>query len=147
MCGESMKCTIVYFSRYGNGKKIVEHLAGTLRGKGVETQVLRITEANPTAMPPTEMYVFSAPAEAFNLQMDMRQFMKQLTGMEGRKYGIINTHAMNKNRLAKMQKLLSKKDMVKVAELDFKVVGDTKSGNGLPDGWEARVDEFAKKLI
>jgi len=142
-----MKCVIVYFSRYGNGKKIVEHLAGTFQEKGAETQLLRVAEANPTAMPLADNYVFSAPAEGFNLQMDMRQFMKQLAGVEGRKYGIINTHAMNKSRLAKMERLLSKKDMVKVAELDFKVVGDTKSGNGLPEGWEARVDEFAKKLF
>ncbi len=141
-----MKCVIVYFSRYGNGKKIVEHLAGTLRGKGAETQVLRVEETTPTAMPLADMYVFSAPAEAMNLNKDMRKFIKQLTGMANRKYGIINTHAMNKNRLAKMEKLLSKQDMIKVAELDFKMVGDVQNGNGLPEGWETRVDEFAKKL-
>jgi flavodoxin len=141
-----MKYVIVYWSRYGNGKKVVEHLAETLRGKGAETQVLRTEEANPTMMPMADMYVFSAPAEAFNLQMNMRRFMKQLTGMEGRKYGIINTHGMDKNRLAKMEKLLSKKNMVKVAELDFKMGKDVQSGNGLSEGWQAQVDEFARKL-
>jgi flavodoxin len=141
-----MKYVIVYWSRYGNGKKVVEHLAEALQKKKAETQVLRTDEAKPAAMPAADVYVFSAPAEAFNLQMNMRRFMKQLTGMEGRKYGIINTHAMNKNRLAKMEKLLSKKNMVKVAEVDFKMGKDVQSGNGLPEGWEARVDEFARKL-
>jgi flavodoxin len=141
-----MKYVIVYWSRYGNGKKVVEHLAETLHVKGMETTVLRTEEASPSAMPAADAYVFSSPAEAFNLQMNMRRFMKQLTGMEGRKYGIINTHGMNKNRLAKMEKLLSKKNMVKVAELDFKMGKDAQSGNGLPEGWEARVDEFARKF-
>ena len=97
-------------------------------------------------MPRADLYVFSAPAEALNLAQTMRAFMKQMTGMEGRKYGIINTHGMNKNRLAKMEKLLSKKDMVKVAELDFKMGTDVQTGNGLPEGWQARVEEFAGKL-
>lgn len=144
--GEMMKYIIVYWSRYGNGKKVVEHLAETLQKKGAETQMLRTDEANPTAMPSGDAYVFSAPTEAINLQKNMRDFMKQLAGMEGRKYGIINTHAMNKNRLSKMEKLLSKKSMVKVAEVDFKVGKDSETGNGLPEGWQPRVDEFAGKL-
>jgi hypothetical protein len=64
-----------------------------------------------------------------------------------KKYGIINTHAMDKNRLNKMEKLLSKKHMVKVADVDFKVAGNgTETGNGLTEGWEAKLDEFAGKL-
>jgi len=72
--------------------------------------------------------------------------MKNLEGMNGRKYGIINTHAMDKNRLYKMEKLLSKKNMIKVAGVDFKVGKDIQSGNALIEGWEAKIDEFAEKL-
>jgi flavodoxin len=141
-----MKYVIVYWSRYGNGKKIVEHLAGTLSKKG-ETKVFTTDEANPTSMPAADTYVFSAATEAMNLQKNMRNFMKHLKGMEGKKYGIINTHAMDKNRLNKMEKLLSKKHMVKVADADFRIAGDgTETGNGLMQGWEAKLDEFAGKL-
>ena len=76
----------------------------------------------------------------------MRTFIKNLEGMNGKKYGIINTHGMDKNRLSKMEKLLSKKDMIKVADVDFKVGKDIKSGNALVDGWETKIDEFAKNL-
>ena len=38
--------------------------------------------------------------------------MKNLKGMEEKKYGIINTYGMKKDRLYKMEKLLSKKKMV-----------------------------------
>jgi hypothetical protein len=66
---------------------------------------------------------------------------------ENPKYGIINTHAMpTRNQLAKMEKLLGKKQMVKVAAVDFRVGPDSRTGNGLMAGWEAKLDEFAGKL-
>jgi len=141
-----MKYVIVYWSRYGHNKKIVNYLSEKLKGKKAETQVLTTDEANPTALPEADLYIFSAAAEAFNLQRNMRTFMKNLEGMDGKKFGIINTHGMDKNRLSKMETLLSKKNMVKVADVDFKVGKDIKSGNALMDGWENKIDEFAKKL-
>ena len=141
-----MKYTIVYWSRYGHNKKIVNYLSDKLKKKKAETQILTTDEADPSALPDADLYVFSAAAEAFNLQKNMRSFMKNLEGMNGKKYGIINTHGMDKNRLPKMEKLLSNKNMVKVAEVDFKVGKDIKSGNALMDGWESKIDKFAEKL-
>ena len=146
MPGEFMKYVIVYWSRYGHNKKIVNRLAEKLKETNAETQVLTTDEANPTNLPEADLYVFSAAAEKFNLQSNMRKFMKNLEGMNGKKYGIINTHAMDKSRLYKMDKLLSKKNMVKVADVDFKVGKDISSGNALTDGWETKLDEFAGKL-
>jgi len=145
--GEMMKYAIMYWSRYGNGKKLVEHLAGKLNEKKAETKVFNINQADPAAMPTADVYVFSAPAEALSLQRDMKTFMKNLQGMEGKKYGIINTHGMKKDRLDKMEKILSKKNMTKLAGVEFHVEGDgVQTGNGLPKGWETTLDEFAKKL-
>jgi flavodoxin len=141
-----MNYVIVYWSRYGNGKKIVDYLSEKLNEKEVKTQILKTDEADPTSMPKADLYIFSAPTEAFNIQNNMKNFMKKLEGMEEKRYGIINTHGMKKNRLPKMEKLLSKKNMVKVAEVDFQVGTDAKSGNGLMNGWEADLDEFVGKL-
>jgi hypothetical protein len=66
--------------------------------------------------------------------------------MNGKKYGIINTHGTDKDRLSKMEKLLSKKNMIKVASVDFKVGTDIKSGNALTEGWESKIDEFIEKI-
>jgi len=137
--------SIIYWSRYGHNKKIVDYLAEKLKEKG-EIHILTTDTANPSALPEADLYIFSAAAEKFNLQRNMRMFMKNLEGMNGRKYGIINTHAMDKNRLYKMEKLLSKKNMIKVAGVDFKVGKDIQSGNALIEGWEAKIDEFAEKL-
>jgi flavodoxin len=141
-----MKYVIIYWSRYGNGKKVVESLAIKLNTKGATTRIFRTGDLDPTKMPVADLYIFSAAAEAFNLQKNMRNFMKNLSGMEDKKYGIINTHRMKKNRLYKMDKLLSKKKMVKVAELDFQVDGEVEIGNGLPSGWETKLEQFADKL-
>ena len=141
-----MNYVIVYWSRYGNGKKIVDYLESKLKTKKAEVNVLKTTNADPTSMPEADVYVFSAPAEAFNLQRNMRSFMKKLNGMDGKKYGIINTHGMDRNWLGKMEKLLNKKNMEKVASVDFKVGKEANTGNGLMKGWEAKVDEFAGKI-
>lgn len=141
-----MKYVIVYWSRYGNGKKIVDYLEGKLKSKEAEVKVLKTTNADPTEMPVADMYIFSAPAEAFNLQRNMRSFMKNLKEMDGKKYGLINTHGMKRNWLGKMEKLLNKKNMEKVASVDFKVSKEANTGNGLMEGWEEKVNDFAKKL-
>lgn len=142
-----MKIIITYWSRYGNGKKIVEYLEEKLKTKKAEVQVFKTDEANPSSLPIADYYVFSAPTEAFNIQKNMRSFMKKLKNLEGKEYGIINTHGMERNWLGKMEKLLSKKKMVKISEVDFKVGKDANTGNGLMDGWETKVDQFADKII
>jgi flavodoxin len=141
-----MKYAIVYWSRYGNGKQIVTYLAQKLKQKGATTQIFNTAETDPSALPKADMYVFSAPTEAFNIQKNMRKFMKNLENMNGKKYGIINTHSMKKNWLPKMEKLLAKKKMVKVAGIDFQVSKEAPSGNGLMEGWKSQLEAFADKL-
>ncbi len=141
-----MKYVIVYWSRYGNGKQVVNYLAQRLEKKGAATQIFKTDETDPCSLPQADLYVFSSPTEAFNIQKNMRKFMKNLEGMEGKKYGIINTHSMQKNWLPKMEKLLAKKKMVKVAGIDFQVSKEAPSGNGLMDGWKSQLESFAEKL-
>jgi len=139
-----MKYVIIYWTRFGNNKKIVDYLAEKLPG---DVQVFKTDEVDPAAMPDADYYIFSAAAEKFNIQKDMRKFMNALENMSGKKYGIINTHATKKNRwLKKMEKPLAKKNMVKAAELDFRMEGDVNNANGHPEGWENELDAFCAKL-
>ncbi|MDG6219440.1 MAG: hypothetical protein QCI00_08370, partial [Candidatus Thermoplasmatota archaeon] len=93
-----------------------------------------------------DYYIFSAPVEAFNIQSNMRKFIKSLQGMDNKKFGSINTHGMKNNWTKKMTKLLQKKNMVEIASIDVQVGKEAKSGNDLPEGWENKIDEFAKKF-
>ena len=124
----------------------MDYTAEKLKERKIETQIFKTDEANPTSMPEAEVYIFSTPTEAFRIQRNMRTFMKKLTGIEGKKYGIINTHGMDRNWLNSMEKLLSKKKMIKKAAVDFQVSKQANTGNGLMDGWESEIDEFVKKL-
>ena len=142
-----MESVIIYWSRYGNGKKAVDYLADKMNKKDVKIKVYRTEEANPAAMPDVDIYIFSAPTEAFSIQRNMKIFMKKLNGMEEKKYGIMNTHAMKGNMLKKMEKILAKKNMIKVAEVEIKVGKEAEKGNALMDGWQKKIDEFAYTLV
>ena len=141
-----MKYVIIYWSRYGNGEKIVNYIAKKLKDKKADTKIFKTNETDPKAMPNADLYVFSAPTEAFSIQRDMKTFMKNLQGMQDKKYAIINTHAMKKSALSKMEKILYKKKMIKIADIDFKIGDGVKEGNGLPEGWQEKTDEFIVKL-
>lgn len=142
-----MKYVLYYWSRFGHNKKIVEYLGTKLKDNSKDIEILNVEEAEPTKVPNADFYVFSAPAEAFNVQRNMRKFMKKLRSMDGKKYAIINTHGMNRNWLKKMDKYLKNTNMEKVAEADLIVKGDgQKEGNALPDDWKEKIDDFSSKL-
>jgi len=137
-----MKYVIVYWTGFGNNKKIVDYLAGKLQG---EVQIFKTDEA-PIPLPDADYYIFSSPTERFGLAKGMKDFMKGLENMDGKKYGLVNTHAMKKSWLKAMDKPMRKKNVVKVAEIEFRVSGEVNSGKGQPEGWEAKLDNFCSKL-
>jgi flavodoxin len=141
-----MKYAIIYWSRFGNNMKIVEKLELLLKPKG-EVNIIKAGTPEAAKLPDADVYIFSAAAEKFSIQADMKKLMKSLRGMNGKKYAIINTHALKfKNWLGRMDKLLKNSGMTKVAEADF-IMGDgTDKGNGLVDGWEKKLAGFAGKL-
>ena len=142
-----MNYCIVYWSRFGHNKKIVNYLKETLTNKNHSVQVFQTNETDPASLPASDLYIFSASAEAFRIQKDMRSFMKKLKGIDGKKYGIINTHAMkNRNWLGSMHKILTKKNMVKQAEIDFHIGEGQKTGEGLPDNWTSLLDGFINNI-
>jgi menaquinone-dependent protoporphyrinogen IX oxidase len=141
-----MKYVLVYWSRYGNNKKLMETLADMLREKPAEVDVFTTGEIDPAAMPIADVYVFSAPTEAFRIQKHMRRFLKKLQGMEGKKYGVINTHGMKRNWLRSMEKMLKKKKMEKLAAVDFRVGEVAEDTLGLMDDWETHLAGFAASL-
>lgn len=139
-----MKYVIVYWSRFGNNRKIAVHLETLLKPKG---EVITLVAADSVKLPQADVYVFSAAAERFSIQEDMKKLMSGLRGMDGKKYVLINTHALGfKNWLGRMNKLLSKSGLTKLAETDFRVGEGTKEGNGLPQGWEKKLEEFANRI-
>jgi len=143
-----MKYVIVYSSRYGNGKKCVDFVNEKLRAKGHDVQVINAPEADPANLPPADMYIFSGATEAFNIAAGIRKYLKKLPVMEGQKYALISTHAMDRAiALNKMEKLLSnKKKMKKVSTIDFRIGDGSSEGNGLPDGYEEKLTKWVGEI-
>lgn len=75
----------------------MDHLADRLRENGGDVQVFKTDEVDPAAMPDADGYIFSGPTEAFRVQRNIRRFMKNLEGMAGKRYGVINTHGMKRD--------------------------------------------------
>ncbi len=142
-----MNYVMIYWSRFGHNKKIVEYLKEKLEAKGHSAQVFKTDETDPDSLPDADVYVFSGAAEAFRVQKNLRKFMKRLKDMQEKKFAIINTHAMKRrNWLKSMDKPLSKKGMVKVAEIDFCIGDGQEKGEGLQQDWQSKLDEFSNKL-
>ncbi|UCG69621.1 MAG: hypothetical protein JSV09_00935 [Thermoplasmata archaeon] len=144
-----MKFVIVYSSRFGNGKKCVDFVDEALRTKGHEVQVINAPKADPSQLPPADMYIFSGASEAFNIAKGIRKYLKKLPPMEGKKYALISTHGMKRAiALKKMEKLLSKKKkMVKVSSIDFRIGEGSFEGNGLPEGYEDSLREWVEGIV
>ena len=142
-----MKVVIVYSSRYGNGKKCVDCVDARLKVRGHDVQILNAQGSDPAQVPPADLYVFSGAAEAFGLAKPIKQYLLGLPELSGRKYALINTHGMKKARgLPRMEKILAGKKMVKAGEIDFQVGDGTDKGNGLPDGYEAQLAQWADRF-
>ena len=144
-----MKFVIVYSSRYGNGKKCVDVVEKQLKTKGQGVQVINAQEAAPDKIPPADIYIFSAASEKFSLQTWMKKYIKSLPTMEGKKYALMSTHAMDRTiGLNKMEKILTtKKKMALVSKIDFKVEGDVNKGDGLPQGYEGKLKEWVNGIV
>ncbi len=139
-----MKYVIVYWTRFGNNKRIVDYLAGKFQG---EVQIFKTDEIEPEKIPDADYYIFSAAAEKFSVQKNMRKFMGALENMNNKKFGVINTHASKSGKwLVKMGKILDNKGMVRVAEVDFQILGGMNDQSKIVEGWEAKLDEFCFKL-
>jgi flavodoxin len=143
-----MKIVIVYSSRFGNGKKCVDIVVEQLRSKGHEVRVINSQGADPSQIPPADLYIFSGASEAFNIAVGIRKYLKKLHVMEGKRYALISTHGMKRAiALRKMEKLLSKKKkMNKVSSIDFKIGDGSFEGNGLPEGYEDELIKWANTI-
>ena len=142
-----MKVCIAYESKFGNGKKIVEHMETTMCKKGHDVETCSISEAIPDSLPTVDLYIFSSPTHFGGPPGKMKKFLKKLViHQEGVKYALMATYKYpNSKTLLKMEELLRSKGMIKVADgVSIKV----KSVKGpLEDGFEEKLEEFIKNIV
>jgi len=145
--GIVMKVCIVYESKYGNGKKLVEHMQTTLSNKGHDVKTYSVRETKPDSLPNADIYIFSSPTHVGGPPGKMKKFLKKLEiNQEGAKYTLMTTYMDPKSKtLQKMEELLQPKGMTKVTDgFSIKVKG---MKGPLEEGYEEKLEEFTKKIL
>ncbi|GEN78437.1 NADPH-dependent FMN reductase family protein [Actinotalea fermentans] len=154
---------VEYFhaSKYGNGAKVAEEFKERMATRGVAVNVHHIKDVSAKALPPADLYLFSAPGRMGKPIGSMRRFLKGMDAPAGARYAILTTEGApqpdkktgrvpTEEELAKTQRvipimseLLHGAGMVEVAAGKVLVTG---MKGPLEDGWEAKVDEFADRI-
>lgn len=142
-----MKICIAYESKYGNGKKCVEHLQGVITKKGHDVEICSVREIKPKSLPQADFYIFSTPTHIGGPPRKMKKFLKNLEiKQEGVKYALMTTYLDPKTKaLQIMEKLLQCKEMTKVSDgLKIKVTG---MKGPLESDYEKKLDTFAQDIL
>ena len=157
-----MKIEYVHASKFGNGAKVAEKLKGDMASRGVAVTVHHIRDVKPKELPPADLYLFSSPGRMGKPIRGMRRFLRDLRLPAGTRYGILTTEMAprpdketgrtpTEEEIARFQKvrpimneLLQGKGFVEVAEDKVLVTG---LKGPLEDGWQAKVEAFATRII
>jgi flavodoxin len=143
-----MKVCIAYDSKYGNGKKCVEHLSKVIRAKGHDAELLSIREVSPKALPEANVYVFSTPTHVGTAPFKMKGFLKHLDLKQKKaKYSLMTTTMDPKGAktLNKMTELIQPYGLIKINDgLMIKVKG---MKGPLEEGYEKQIERFANTIL
>ncbi len=142
-----MNICIAYDSKYGNGKKCVDHLKKIIRAKGHNVNTYSVRETKPDKLPATDFYIFSTPTHIGGPPRKMKKFIKNLEPKQsGAKYSVIVTHMdPNAKTVEKMEALVKPKGLTRATEGLMIKVGGMKGP--LEEGYEHKLELFAAKIL
>lgn len=142
-----MKVYIAYESKYGNGKKMVDHLENILKGNGHEVQVCLARETKPNQMPQVDLYIFHSPTHMMAPVGKVKKLLKKMEiPQKDAKYALTATHQEpSANTVKKMEAIIKSKGLSKAADGLQVLVKGTKGP--LEEGWEQKVETFASELL
>ena len=81
----------LHASRYGNGLTVAEEFRRLMAGRGVTVEVHHISEVDPKALAPADLYVFSSPGRFGRPIAEMGRFLREVVAPEGTRYAILTT--------------------------------------------------------
>lgn len=141
-----MKISILYLTKFGNGKSIANRLESILKESGHDASSFNVRKSKAKDVPKSDLYIFSSPTHIGNLPYKMRGFIKKLEAKSGAKYALLTTCIDNgANTLGKLKELIAPLKLEKAtADLTVKVTG---MKGPLEDGYEKKLDEFASRLL
>ncbi len=142
-----MNISIIYESKYGNGKEAMTYLINLLSKKGYSVQLMSIHEIKPHSLPESNLYIFSAPNRMGKIVRSMRKFLEKIEiKNSSAHYTLVNTCLDPSSNIDKgleqMEEILQKKNISKLSEgLKLKVMA---MKGPLEPGYEKKLDELAQ---
>ncbi|MBC7081372.1 MAG: flavodoxin family protein [Thermoplasmatales archaeon] len=137
-----MKVCIIYDSKYGNGKKCIDYIS-ELIGKKHKVEIFSADEVKPQNIE-ADLYIFSSPTHIGSPTRKIKKILKKIS-KENAKYALMTTCIDEKTKsIEKMEKILSKKGMKKVADVKIKVNGIK---GPLESNYKEKIEEFLKKIL
>ena len=144
-----MNISIIYESKYGNGKQAMMYLENILRKKGYSVQLMSVHEVKPKSLPEADLYIFSAPNRMGKIVRSMRKFLEKIEiKNSSAHYTLVNTcldpSANIDKGLEQMEEILQKKNISKLSEgLKLKVMA---MKGPLEPGYEKKLDELVQTI-
>ncbi|PNX52325.1 MAG: hypothetical protein BV458_10175 [Thermoplasmata archaeon M9B2D] len=144
-----MNISIIYESKYGNGKQAMTYLEKILRNKGFSTQLLSIHDIKPHMLPESDLYIFSAPNAFGKIVRSMRKFLEKMQMKNSAaQYLLINTclnpMSDQDKGLEQMEGILQTKNLIKLSDgLKLKVMA---MKGPLESGYEHKLDALAETI-
>jgi menaquinone-dependent protoporphyrinogen IX oxidase len=156
-----MRIEYYHASEYGNGAKVAEEFKRVMTAKGITVDVHHVRDANPKAVPPADLYLFSSPGRMGKPIRGMRTFLKKIDLPRGSRYAVLVTELNpqtdkagekpTEEELGKCQQVIPRmnealqgKGLTRVADGKIFVTGIK---GPLEEGWQRKVEDFAVTVI
>jgi flavodoxin len=147
------KVSILFLSKYGNGKMAMESLNELLAKEGHEVQMFSVADHSPDQVPDSDLYVFSTPVHMGKLPGKMRKYAKKFRPKrKGGRYALVVTHASEPEgeRWSPTRTVETMNELLGLAGMDRardEVLIRVKDMKGpLEDGWEDKVKTLAEDI-
>ena len=144
-----MNISIIYESKYGNGKQAMMYLENILRKKGYTVQLVSTHEVKPHSLPEADLYIFSAPNAFGKIVRSMRKFLEKIEIKNSSVHYILVNTCLDPSSsidrgLEQMEEILSGKNISKLSEgLKLKVMAIK---GPLESGYEKKLDTLAQTI-
>jgi menaquinone-dependent protoporphyrinogen IX oxidase len=144
-----MNISIIYESKYGNGKQAMMYLENILRKKGYTVQLMSIHEVKLHSLPEADLYIFSAPNAFGKIVRSMRKFLEKIEIKNSSAHYILINTCLNPSSsqdkgLEQMEEILSGKNISKKSEgLKLKVMAIK---GPLESGYEKKLDTLTQTI-
>jgi len=144
-----MNISIIYESKYGNGKQAMTYFGDCLKKKGNTVQLMSIHEMKPHLLPESDLYIFSAPNAFGKIVRSMRKFLEKIEiKNSSARYLLVNTclnpTSSQDRGLEQMEEILREKNITKLFEgLKLKVMA---MKGPLETGYEQKLDDLANRI-